>query len=68
MERRKPSEGDSLPADSRGRDSLGDRKKLTDQEAPTLWRRQREGLFRRRKETDRARGTHLLETAEGDSC
>ena len=32
------------------------------------WRRQREGLVRTHKETDRPRRTHALETAEGGTC
>ena len=39
--------------------------KLTEQGALTLWRWQREGLVRTQKETDRARRTNHLETAEG---
>ena len=34
----------------------------------TSWRRQREGLVRTPKGTDRARHTHILETAEGGTC
>ena len=36
--------------------------------ALTFWKRQREGLVRTQKETDRARHTHVLETAEGGTC
>jgi hypothetical protein len=38
-------------------------KKLTEQGALTSWRQQREELVRAWKETDRARRTHVLETA-----
>ena len=44
------------------------RKKPTDRGALTTWRRQREGLVRTRKETDRPRRTHILKTAEGGTC
>ena len=46
----------------------GHRKKSTKQGALTFWRRQREGLVRTRKETDRASSTHFLETTEGGTC
>jgi hypothetical protein len=67
-ERNRLTEGHSLSGDSRGRDLLGHRKKPTDRGALTAWRQQREGLVRTRKEIDRARGTHFLETAEGGTC
>ena len=41
-------------------------KKSTEQGALTSWKRQREGRLRTQKETDTARGTHILETAERD--
>ena len=64
-ERNRPRKAHSPPGDSRGRGLSGHGKKLTKQGALTLWRGQREGLVRTRKETDRARGTHPLEKAEG---
>jgi len=64
-ERKQPSKAHSLPGDSRGRDKLGHRKKVTKQGALTSWRWQSEGQVRTRKESDQARHTHFLETAEG---
>ena len=65
-----PTEAHSLPGDGRGRDLSGHAKRSTDRDALTSLRRQREGLVRTRKETDRATGmgTHILETAEGGTC
>src|SRR5947208_2050197 len=67
-ERNQPSEAYSRPGDSRGRDLSGHRKKPTERGTLTYWRRQREGLVRTHKETDRARLTHVLEVAEGRTC
>ena len=64
-ERDRPSEVHSRPGDSRGRNLSGDRKKPTKRGALTVWKRQRKGLVRTRKETDQAMRTHILETAEG---
>ena len=36
--------------------------------ALTNWKWQREGLVRTRKEVDQVRGTHDLETGEGETC
>ena len=44
------------------------RKKPTEQGTLTYWRQQREGLVRTQKETDRARHTDVLKTAEGGTC
>ena len=63
-----PTEAHSQTGDGRGRDLLGHGKKLTDRDALTLWRRQREGLVSTWKETDRPRRTHTLETVEGGTC
>ena len=65
MERNQPSKGHSHPGDSRGREKSGHRKKLTKQGALTFWRWKREGQVRMKKESDQARGTYLLEMAEG---
>ena len=46
-------------------DFSGYEKKVTEQGAHTCWRRQREGLIRSQKESNRVRSTHSLETAEG---
>ena len=64
-ERNQPSEGHSPSGDGRGRDLSRHGKKKTKRGALTFWRGQKEGLVRTRKEADRARGTHILETAEG---
>ena len=60
-----PSEGHSLPGDGIGRDKSGHRDNPTKRGALTLWRRYREGQFRTQKQSHRARGTHILETAVG---
>ena len=39
----------------------------TEQAALTSWRSHRVGPFRTREESDRARGTHLLKTASGET-
>jgi len=49
-------------------DLSGHRKNMTEQGALTSWKIQREGLVRTWKETNQARGTHILETAEGVTC
>ena len=67
-ERNQPREGHSQTGDGRGSDLSGHGKKLTKGRALTCWRRQRERLVRTRKEANRARGTHELETAEGRIC
>ena len=41
------------------------RRNQTERGALTPWRRHREGPVRTQKESDRARGTHILETASG---
>ena len=64
-ERNRQREEHSLAEDGRGRNLSGHEKKPTKQGALTLWRQHREKLVRTRKETDRARGTHFLEMAEG---
>jgi hypothetical protein len=68
QEKKATSEGCLLSGDGRGRDLLGYGKKATGGGALTSWRRQREGLVRTRKESDRARRTHVLETAEEGIC
>ena len=67
-ERNRTSEAHSHPGDDRGTGLSGHRKKPTEQGALTNWRQQSERLVRIRKETDRARPTHVLETAEGGTC
>ena len=67
-ERNQPSEAHSQTGDGKGRDLSGHINKPTDQGALTSWRRQRDGFVRTRKETDRERCTHKLETVEGGTC
>ena len=67
-ERNRPNERHSPTGDSIGRDLSGHGKKPTERGTLTLWGRQREGLLRTRKETNRAMRTHVLETAEGGIC
>ena len=67
-ERNRPAEAHSLPGDGIGRDSSGYRNKPTEQGSLTSWRQHREGLFRTQKEPDRARRTHFLEMASGETC
>ena len=66
--RHRPSEVHLRSGDGRGRDLSGHRKQQTEQGVLTPWRRQRWRLVRTRKETDRAKPTHKLETAEGVTC
>ena len=63
----RPTETHS-PTGDRGRDLSGHATKPTDRGALTSWGRQREGLVRTHKETNRPRCTHSLETAEGGTC
>jgi len=59
MGRNGSSEGHSRPGERRG-DKSGHEKKLSEQGEPTSWRAQREGQIRTRKQTGRARATHVL--------
>ena len=68
MERNRPTEAYSLSGDGRGRDLSGSRKKPADRGPLTSWRRQREKLVRTRKETERPKSTHQLETVEEGTC
>ena len=67
-ERNQLSEAHSLPGDGRWKDLSEQGKKPTKGGPLTPWRRQREGIVRSRKETDQARHTHKLKTAEGGTC
>ena len=62
-ERKRQSKAHSRPGDGRERDLSGHGKKPTEQGTLTNWRRQGERLVRARKEIDRARYTHSLETS-----
>jgi len=64
-QKRKAMKEYSRTEEHRERDLSGHAKKPTKKEALTNWRGKREGLVRTRKETDQARLTHFLETAEG---
>ena len=58
----------SLSGDGKWRGSSGHRKKLNERGTLTFWRRQREGVVRTRKQTDRPRCTHVLNMLEGGTC
>jgi hypothetical protein len=62
-ERIRPSEGNSPTGDSIGRNKSGHEMNPTERGALTNWRPHRMGQVRTRNESDRARGTHQLETA-----
>ena len=66
----RPNKAHSQTGYSRGRDLSGHRslKTPTDRGTLTSWRWQREGLVGTGKETDQARRTHVLGTAEGGTC
>src|SRR6267142_726512 len=66
-ERIRPSEGHSHPGERRWTDKSGHGKNLTERGALTNWRAQTDGQVRTRKESDRARGTHRLESADGQT-
>ena len=60
-----PSEGHSHTGDGIGSDKSGHRNNPTERGELTLWRRHREGQVKTQKQSHRARGTHILETASG---
>jgi len=62
------SKAHSQSGGHRGRDLSGHERKGIERGTLTSWRPQREGPVRTRKETDRARCTHFLQTAEGGTC
>jgi cytidylate kinase len=64
-ERIRPSEVHSRTGDRIGRDKSGHGENLTKRGALADWKPHREGQVRTRKESDRARRTHGLETALG---
>ena len=68
MERNRLSKEHSHARFDRREDKSGHGKKLTERGALTSWRRQRDEIVRTRKEFDRARGTHVLESAENGTC
>src|SRR6266850_2159102 len=57
----------SHPEEYRGRDKSGHGNKQSKQGALTFWRVQRERQVRTQKQTEQARGTHILESAEGET-
>ena len=67
-ERNRPTEAHSRTGDGRQRNLSGHRKSSTDRGPLTLWRWQTEGLVRTPKESDRPRPTHILETADRQTC
>src|SRR6266850_417191 len=58
------TEGHSRPGECRQTDKSGHRKNSTERGALTSWRAQMDGRVRTRKESNRARGTHILESAD----
>src|SRR6267142_2391385 len=64
MERIQPSKGHSLPGEHRQTDKSGHGKNRTEQGALTDWRAQTDRQVRTREESNRARGTHRLESAD----
>ena len=67
-ERNRCTDAHSRPEDGKRRGLSGHGKQPTKRGVLTFWRRQREGLVRTWKETDRPRRTHQLETAEEGIC
>jgi len=67
MERIRLSKGHSLSGECRWTDKSGCGKNLTKQGALTDWRVQMDGQVRTWKESNQARGTHSLESAEGQT-
>ena len=66
--RERAHEGNLLPEENKVRDVSGHRKKPTEGGTLTPWRRNMEGLVKAWKETEQARRTHNLETADGRTC
>ena len=64
-ERIRPSEGYLQTEDGIRRDKSGHRNNPTARGALTYWSWDREGQVRIQKESDRARGTHILESESG---
>ena len=62
--RKQVSEGNSLSGNRIRRDKSGNGKE-TERGEPTFWRPHQEGYVTTRKESDRAKGTHFLETPSG---
>ena len=67
-EKIRPTEAHSLPGDGRQRDMSGHRHNPTDRGTLTSWSRQTEQLVRTPKQSDRPRPTHILETADRETC
>ena len=67
-ERKRLSDGHSLPGDHRGRVLSGHGKTATERQALTSWRSQRGRIVRTQEKSDCMTGTHFLETAEGGTC
>ena len=64
IERKQPSKEHSHARDHRGRDKSEHRKKATEKGTLTFWGPQREKQVKTWKESNQARGTHMLETTE----
>ena len=67
MERISVSKGHSLPREHRQTDKSGHRKNLSKQGALTVWIAQMDRQVRTQKESKQARGTHKLESADGQT-
>ena len=66
-ERKRPSQGNPPSSNRRGKGRSGHGRKATEPEAPTFCRSQRVGQVKTQKESDRARGTNKLETADRET-
>src|SRR6267142_1410159 len=64
MEGIRASEGHSHSGERRRTDKSGHGRNLSKQGALTSWRAQMDGQVRTRKESEQARGTHKLESAD----
>ena len=63
-----PTKVHSHSGDGRGRNLSRHGNRPTERGPLTSWRRQREGLVKTQKQTDRPRPTHTLEMAGGGTC
>jgi hypothetical protein len=65
MKKKRASEGHSLARERIRMDLSGHEKEASERGALTSWRAHRDGLFRTWKGSERARATHILESASG---
>ena len=66
-ERKKENKGHLLSREHRGKDELEHRKNPREQWALTSWRAQMDRQVRTQKESKQARGTHRLESTDGQT-